>query len=91
MKTMNFKTAVDGTFVIAHPNAKPGWQPGGSDCHVTQVTDIPDDVSPWDVIRLLDGTVNVSWLFDDQAKPHDERGRSVLRYDELGIGRMIRA
>lgn len=89
MKTYDFKCVERGRFlgfVLVSPR-KPGLQ--ADDTFVTRVVDVPDHIGPDDVITLLNGTVNISWL----GKPYDadgERGRSTLRYDELGIGKIIR-
>jgi hypothetical protein len=84
MKTMKFKIAGSGDYVMAQPHATPSPE-------ITAVIEIPDDVSVHEVIRLLSGTANVTWLTAGKdGSPNLDGGRFILRFEELGLGKMIR-
>lgn len=84
MKTMRFKfSAATLAWSPAHPQAPLGLNLKRG-ITTQEVTEIPDAVAMTEVIRLMSATANLTWL----AKRPGE-GRHSLRFDELGIGRMI--
>ena len=84
MTTMKFKSGPDGRPLLCHPESPLGPTPSGN--HVTEITHIPDGTSTQEVIQLLDGTVNATSLESNDP----DGGRWSLRFDELGIGRIVR-
>jgi hypothetical protein len=85
-RTVKLKTAhnCEGVF-LAHPNATPGPQASAT---VYAITDVPTGTTDAEVIRLYSGTVNATWLFTPTRDL--DSGRFTFRFDEIGIGRMIK-
>jgi hypothetical protein len=75
-----------GAHTLASPLATPGCN-GDASIQIVQITDIPEGVADKDVMKLWEGTTNITWL--GHLSEHD--GRHVFGYSELGLGLIIRS
>lgn len=83
MKTLKLKTTCRGNHVhttLAHPLAPIGDNHDSS-VQIRQINNIPDNVDHYQVIRLFNGTCDMS--------PFTNR-RLEFDFSELGIGRILR-
>ena len=84
MKTLLVKTLCSGNqahTTLSHPQATPGDYRGAS-LQIRRIIDIPDEVQSSEVVKLFAGTCDVSGI----GGP----ARLEFRFDELGIGKIIR-
>lgn len=84
MKSLKLKTTCHGNHVhteLANPHAPLGDLRNAS-VQIRQINNIPDSVDHYEVIRLFNGTCDMS--------PFSAR-RLEFDYSELGLGRIIRA
>ena len=79
-KTLKFKTTAGsaGCCTAQHPHAEVGHRNG---CTTYEVTEVPDLEEAENVARLLTGTS--TWLAE-------KAGRYSYRFDELGVGVILR-
>lgn len=91
MKTMRFKfSAATLAWSPARPQAPLGLNLKRG-ITTQEVTEIPDAEPRSEVMRLMSASANLTWLGkrpDGTPKIMGD-GRYSLRFDELGIGRMI--
>ncbi len=86
MRTLKIFLDSTGLGHPAHPNLSVAYRPNG--IPLQEVTEIPDDVPTDEVIRLFNGTANVTWVFDpDKTKDPFDRGRRECDQPDHGHGR----
>ena len=88
MKTVKILSRANGrnlpTYEVAPINCTPGCSKNRSViCY--HITEVPDNVSDERVARLMEVSVDLTWLI----KP-DRVGRFTLKFTELGEGKIIR-
>ena len=84
MKSLKVKTVCAGNqarTTLAHPGSSVGDYCAAS-LQVREVRNIPDHVTSAEVVRLFEGTTDISYLY---GAP-----RLVFDYSELGLGRILR-
>ena len=88
MKTITVKTICTNsgalpTTTLADPDSPLGNFRGAS-LQVRRITDIPDEVSTAEVIRVFERTVDLTWL-------GGQADRNMFGWAELGEGKVIRS
>jgi hypothetical protein len=83
MNTLKFKCseASEGRLSLQHPDVATGMS-ADNRVQTYEITDIPDGVPTHEVVRMANGTTFPWWA----GVP-----RYSARYDELGMGRILRA
>jgi hypothetical protein len=88
MKTVKILSRANGrslpSYEVAPINCTPGCSRDRSSiCY--HITEVPDDVSDERVARLMEVSVDLTWV-----SKHDRVGRFTIKYSELGEGKIIR-